>query len=214
MAKSINLKLPSKVLEINPKLFLDQLGTLDVPALGFIELSSISRGLYLTDAILKKAPVKVVTSQPISSGKHVIVFIGDVAAVEESFKEAVFYADGTLLKELFIPGVHQDLAPYLDSLWSVDAPKSNLGEAIGVVESSTLSGAILAADRSLKTAHVSLYRMRLGQGIGGKAYFIISGKQEEVEAGLESAQQVLKELQSAVRTDLIANPTIEALYYF
>lgn len=189
-------------------------GTLDLPALAFVELASISRGLFLTDVAVKKAQVRVVCSQPVSSGKHVLLFAGGVAAVEEAHRAVVEAADGTLLKQVFIPGVHEQLAPHLDSLWSVDGKRDAVLESVGVVESSTLAGAVLAADTALKAARVSLVRMRLGHGIGGKAYFVLTGKQEEVEAGLEAAGDCLKSLESLCRVDVIPRPGDEALAHF
>src|SRR3954462_14893838 len=97
---------------------LNELGTDLVPALGFIELSSISRGLFLTDVAVKKAPVRVIASQPISSGKHVLLFVGDVASVQESHQAALALADGTVVRQILLPGVHEELAPFLDSLWT------------------------------------------------------------------------------------------------
>jgi microcompartment protein CcmL/EutN len=192
-----------------------ELGTPRVPALGFIELSSISRGLFLTDVVLKKAPIHVVASQPISSGKHVLLFIGDVASVEESHRAALESAGDTLVREVLIPGVHERLAPFLDSIWNGDkAMHSPVGEAIGIIESTTLAGAILSADRALKTADVALCRMRLGQGIGGKAYYVLTGRQEEVEAAVEAAEGCLKGLESLCRVDTIARPQDEALAHF
>lgn len=195
---------------------LDEIGTHSVPALGFLELSSISRGLYLTDIAVKKAPIRVIASQPISSGKHILLFVGDVASVEEAHRAAIDAADGTVLKQVLIPGVHEDLAPFLDSLWTSanDSLRAPTGEAVGIVESTTLAGAILAADEALKSARVVLCRMRLGQGIGGKAYFVITGRQEEVEAANEAAQACLRRLESYVRVDAIPRPQEEALVYF
>jgi len=131
---------------------------------------------------------------------------GDHAAIEKS--------DGTVLKEILIAGVHPELAPFLDSIWSQLPTLSPAGEAVGIVESMTLAGAILAADRALKAAQVSLCRMRLGQGIGGKAFFVLTGQQGEVEAALEAAKATLSGLESFVRNDLIARPDLEALSYF
>src|SRR6476619_2979146 len=93
-----------------------------LPALGFLELSSISRGLFLTDVVLKKAPVRMIASQPVSSGKHILLYFGDVASVEESHRAALDLADGTILKQVLIPGVHEELAPFLDSIWT-ETPK-------------------------------------------------------------------------------------------
>jgi microcompartment protein CcmL/EutN len=194
-----------------------ELGTDLVPALGFLELSSISRGLFLTDAVLKKAPIRVIASQPISSGKHVLLYIGDVASVQESHKEALLKSDGTVLKEVLIPGVHAQLAPFLDSIWNKTPTRVSLDAstdgAVGIVESQTLAGAILAADKALKSAQVDICRMRLGQGIGGKAFFVLTGRQEEIEAALEAAKQTLSQVESFVRTDIIPRPDEEALAY-
>lgn len=192
----------------------DKIGTKKVPALAFLELSSISRGLFLTDIVIKKAPVRVVASQPVSSGKHVLLFVGDVASVQESHKAALEAADGTVLRQILIPGVHEELAPFLDSIWNQEGIRSPAGEAVGIIESTSLAGAILAADRALKMARVSLCRMRLGQGIGGKAYFVITGRQEEVEAASDAASTCLNELESFCRVDVIARPEDEALVYF
>ena len=193
---------------------LSQLGSLETPALGFLELSSIARGLYLTDVILKKAPITVIASQPISSGKHVLLYMGDVASVEESHAAALESGASTVLKQILISGVHEELAPFLDSLWSNEAARAPAEESVGIIESTTLAGAILAADAALKAANVGLCRMRLGQGIGGKAYFIITGRQEEVEASTEAARKTLFEIDSLFRVDTIARPSEEALAHF
>lgn len=193
---------------------LSHLGSFEVPALGFLELNSISRGLFLTDVIIKKAPVKVIASQPISGGKHVLLFMGDVASVDESYRAALVESEGTILKNVLIPGVHPKLAPYLDSLWTLDAAWKAPGESVAIVESSSLAGAVISADAALKAANVSLCRMRLGQGIGGKAYFVLMGRQEEIEAAVDSAQNVLSDLESLVRTDIIPRPEESALNYF
>jgi microcompartment protein CcmL/EutN len=188
--------------------------TTETPALGFLELGSISRGLFLTDVVVKKAAVRIVASQPVSSGKHVLLFFGDVASVEESHRAALDAGEGTILKQILIPGVHEQLAPFLDSIWDVNATRAPAGEAVGIVESTTLAGCILAADRALKAAQVALCRMRLGQGIGGKAYFVLTGRQEEVEAAVEAARDCLGGLESLVRSDVIPRPQDEALAYF
>ena len=46
------------------------------PALALVELSSIARGVVVTDAVCKKAPVDVVRSAPVSPGKFVSLFVG------------------------------------------------------------------------------------------------------------------------------------------
>ena len=191
-----------------------ELGSQQLPALGFLELSSISRGLFLTDVVLKKAQVRVIASQPVSSGKHVLLYIGDVASVDESHRAALAEGEGTVLRQILIPGVHEQLASFLDSIWASRPARGSVEGCIGIVESTTLAGAILSADQALKTADVSLCRMQLGQGIGGKAFFVMTGNLEDIEAALESASQCLKSLDSFCRVDIIRRPQDEALAHF
>lgn len=190
------------------------LGSDDLPALAFIECQSIARGLYVTDVALKKAAVKVISSQPISGGKHVLLFFGDVESVTEAHRAAVSEAQGTLLREILIAGVHADLVPFLDSLWNTQGMRAEVGEAVAIVESQTLAGAIVSADQALKSAEVQLVRMRLGQGIGGKAYFVLTGRQSDVEAAVEAAEKRLKEMDNLVRVDLLPSPSTDALQWF
>lgn len=195
------------------------LGSDDYPALGFIEVDSIASGLVLTDVVTKKAPVQVIASQPVSSGKHVLLFFGDVASVQESFEAARESGGSSILKQIQIPNVHNGLIPFLDSLWVEQASSATHAtidpdDSIGIVESSMLAGAIIAADQALKTAKTSLCRLRLGQGIGGKAYFILVGKQEEVEASIEAAQVVLTQLECLIRVEAIVRPQSDILTYF
>ena len=192
----------------------DELASDLLPALGMIELNSISRGLFLTDVILKKAPVRMIASQPVSSGKHVILFFGDVASVEESYRAAITEGAGCLVRDILIPSVHEKLVPFLDSLWEQKPWRAGAGESVGIVESLSLAGAILSADRALKVSNVWLSQMRLGQGIGGKAFFVLSGRQEDVEVAVQAARECLESLDSLERTDLITRPQDEALSYF
>jgi microcompartment protein CcmL/EutN len=184
------------------------------PALAFLELSSIARGLVLTDAAVKTAPVRILFSKPVSSGKHALLLAGDVASVEAALNACIALADGTLLRQVLIPGVHPSLAPFLDSLLDGDADRERPGESVGIVESGTLVGAVLSADRALKAADVRLCRMRLGQGIGGKAYYTLTGSQADVEAACESAQTALRDLESLGRVDVIPRAEAEALEHF
>ena len=48
---------------------------------GFLELGAIARGIQTADALLKKAIVDIVFAQPVSSGKYLIGFTGEVEEV-------------------------------------------------------------------------------------------------------------------------------------
>ena len=59
------------------------------PTLGMIELKSVARGIVVTDAIAKKAQVKILEAHAVQPGKFIILICGEVADVEESLKEGV-----------------------------------------------------------------------------------------------------------------------------
>ena len=59
--------------------------------------------------------------------------------------------------------------------------------ALGIVETRTVAATILSADAAVKAALVRLIEMQLARGIGGKAYFVVTGPLEEVEAAVEAA---------------------------
>src|SRR5688572_19662805 len=81
------------------------------PALGIVELTSIARGVLVADAMVKKAPVRILQSHPISPGKHLIVIAGGVAEVDESMQAGLAVAGATLVDRLFLPQAHAQLAP-------------------------------------------------------------------------------------------------------
>jgi len=77
--------------------------------------------------------------------------------------------------------------------------------ALGIVETATVAATILAADAAAKAAAVRLIEMQLARGIGGKAYFIVTGALDEVEAAVEAGVGVLDA--AMVRaTEIIAAP--------
>ena len=56
------------------------------PAIAMIELKSIAKGILATDALAKKAPVRILETHPICPGKYMILFAGEVGDVEEALK--------------------------------------------------------------------------------------------------------------------------------
>ncbi|MBI4512380.1 MAG: BMC domain-containing protein [Deltaproteobacteria bacterium] len=171
-------------------------------ALGILELSSISRGVFVVDTMAKRAPVSILQNHPSSPGKHLIVISGGVAEVEESMAAGVAAARTSLVDRLFLPQAHPTLAPLVAG--ETISPRPSL-DAVGIVETQTACAAVLGADASAKAAQVTLLDMRLCLGIGGKGYFTMTGPLEDIEAALVSAQGVV-ESGLIVGTEVIANP--------
>ncbi|HEX3698519.1 MAG TPA: BMC domain-containing protein [Polyangia bacterium] len=152
-------------------------------ALALIELSSIARGYQVADAVVKKAPVMLRDCRPVSPGKFLVLFDGDVASVDEAFRRGVEVAGDRLVDKLFLPQAHPLLGPAVRG-------ESNAGagvESYAVVETLSVAAALLAADAAAKAAAVRLVEMQLGRGIGGKAFFALSGPLADIEAAVDAA---------------------------
>lgn len=174
----------------------------DTPeALGLLELSSIGRGARVVDSIAKKAPVTVHTAEPVSSGKYLLVFTGDVGSVEESFNEGVAVAGTTLVNKLLLWQVDpQVVRVFQRRVDVVDV------DALAIVESTSLATTISAADVAVKAAAVTLIEIRLGHGIGGKGYFTLTGSQPDVEAAVAAALGVCEKENSICGVEIINRP--------
>ena len=172
-------------------------------ALAVIETSSIARGFVVLDALVKKAPVTVKTARPVSPGKFVIVFGGDVEAAREAFEEAKSVAGSDVIDELFLPGVHAAVLPAIER-----ALVPRAGEAVAIVETTTVAAAILAADVALKAVDVDVLRMQLALGVGGKGWFSLAGALADVDAAADAVRDTAKP-DRLVAVVVIAQPHAE-----
>src|SRR3989338_4359382 len=136
-------------------------------AIGLIETESIARGFLVSDAMVKKAPVDILLSKTISPGKYIVLISGDVASVQESVDVGRLVAESYLVDFLFIPQLHEDVIAAIKGKF-----KKYSSNALGIVETKSVASAIIALDQSLKTAETTVIELKLGQGLGGKGYFI------------------------------------------
>jgi len=169
-------------------------------ALAVVEISTIARGYVVLDALVKKAPVTVRVARAVTPGKLVIVFSGDVASVEEAFEAAREHAKGTIVDDVLLPAAHAGLLPAIDGAL---VPAS--GDAIGVVETSTVASSVRAADAALKAALVVVPKARLAIGIGGKGVFVVCGALADVEAAVDAATAEIP-VEKRVAIEIIAQP--------
>ena len=169
------------------------------PALGLVETSSIARGLVVADQMVKKAPVALVLARPVSPGKHLVLVTGEVADVGEAMRIGLETAAHTLVDSLELAQV----APQL--LAALSRKPTQPDNAVGIFETFSVASTLLAADAAAKAAEVTLCELRLADGLGGKAYFILSGAQADVEAGLYAAETAIPTGLLLAR-ELIARP--------
>lgn len=150
-------------------------------ALGMIEVTSIPKGVEAADAMLKAATVELITAQSICAGKYITIITGDVAAVQESVRAGKLVAGMKLIDAMVISHVHPQVPKAINAC-------NEIGEvaAIGVMEAFSLCAAVVAADAAVKAASVNLIDIRLGRGLGGKAFITLTGEVAAVRASVDA----------------------------
>lgn len=170
------------------------------PALALIELSSVAIGYLVVDAVVKKAPVRVLRAQTTSPGKYLLLFSGGVAEVECALEAGLAIGDDCVVDHLLLPYVHEQVIPALSGVTAA-VP----GRSLGVLEAFSLAAAIRAADAAVKTAQITLIEIRLPHGLGGKAFMTLTGEQGELEPALMAGAEACGS-DMLLRQVLIPNP--------
>jgi len=174
--------------------------------IGFLELSSIAGGIEATDYMLKAAQVELVFSRASCPGKYYIMICGTVSGVERAVKQGAAVADDFLISSLVIPRLH----PQVIKAINMSSMPDKIA-AIGVLEFYSVTNALLAADVAVKAARVELVDLRLGTGIGGKSFVLLTGDTAAVTSSVEAA--VASQLDSGMLVNrvIIPNPDTELI---
>ncbi len=149
-------------------------------ALALIEFSSIAAGTRATDALIKKAPVTIERVGTLQPGIFAVMWSGDVASVGEAYGEALRVGGRAVSDRMMLPQVEPSV--YRAVIGRVGAWR---GDTLGVIEASSMAGAIEAADAAVKGANVEVVRIRLGDELGGKGLAHLVGEQHDVEAAID-----------------------------
>ncbi len=169
-------------------------------AIALLEYGSIAAGIEAGDAMAKRAALHVIHAGTVQPGKYVVMVGGGVSEVEEALDAAHRLGGLSLLDQLFLPDPHADLVAAL-----AGARFSGDGEALGVIETRSVSSAILAADAGLKSADVTLREIFLADGLGGKGYLLFSGPLVDVQVAVESGA-------GRIATELVSSKVIAQLH--
>ena len=155
------------------------------PAIGFLETSSIARGIDATDAMMKMADVELLMTTIVPRGKYLIMIGGRVADVEQSMRAGRESAAGTVVDEFLIQNAHPQLAAAIKGRVKV----RELG-AIGVIETREVASAIYAGDAAAKAAAVTLIEAR--NQPGAKGLVVLTGDVGAVRAAVAAGVATVK----------------------
>ncbi len=156
--------------------------------IGFLEYISVGKGIEAADLISKNTAIEILLSAPNCPGRYQILFTGDVGAVKEAIDIAHGIADFNFLDSLILPRIDDRV---LSALYSPDIV--DIGDSIGVFETMTMTATIEGADTMVKTSDVDIIEMRLGKGLAGKSYVIVTGTVQDVQAAMDTALEGVKD---------------------
>jgi microcompartment protein CcmL/EutN len=170
------------------------------PAIGLLEFDSIVAGIVAGDAMAKSSPVASLYAGTVHPGRYLVLVGGDTAAVQIALEHA---GRDSVIDSLFLADVHPAV---IAAFTTADPSGTVIGEAVGIVETSSAATAIVAADAGVKAAGVALLALRLADDLGGKAYCLFGGTVADVEAAVEGATERIESggrlLNSAVISQL------------
>ncbi|HEY7282971.1 MAG TPA: BMC domain-containing protein [Actinomycetota bacterium] len=180
------------------------------PAVGLLEFDSIAGGIEAGDAMAKRSPLEVIRAGTVHPGRFLVLVGGLTADVEEALEAG--RTVGSVVDELLLPDVHPDVVASIGGARRVE----DTGEALGVVETSTVAAVLRAADAGVKAARVTIRELRLADDLGGKGYVLFGGEVSEVETAVEAGQArvggaavgsvVIAQLHGEMRENLDADP--------
>ena len=183
------------------------------PAIAVLEFDSIAKGIEAGDTMIKRAPLEVIRAGTVHPGKYLVLVGGLTADVEEAVAAGREVGEAALVDVVFLPDVHPDVVASIGG-----ARREDGGEALGVIETRTVSSVIRAADAGVKGARVVIRELRLADELGGKGYVLFGGAVAEVEAAVEQgvariagreqevAHVIISQLHQGMDENLMADP--------
>lgn len=181
-----------------------------IHALGMVETNSTPKGIEAGDAMLKAAQVELLSAQTACAGKYIVIVSGDVAAVRASVETGAECAADALVDSMVISSVDPQVLKAIGACTLPPEP-----EALGIIETFSLASAILCADQAVKAAQIALIEIRLGRGLGGKSFVMMSGDVASVSHAVAAAGECEEMKGMMARSVVIPSPhpeLVKAVY--
>ena len=170
-------------------------------SIGLIEVKNISKGIKLTDEMLKSAGVTLLQSGSVCPGKFVTIIGGDLSSIKAAVERAELICEDALIDKFVIGNLGDQVFEAMCGTAVVKEKK-----ALGVVETFTAASAIEAADAAVKAAVVTLVEVRVARGMGGKCFVTMTGNVADVTAAVEAGARIASKTGVLINTEVIANP--------
>ena len=170
-------------------------------SIGSIEFKSIAKGIEATDAALKSAGIRLVSSHPACPGKYEMIITGTISNVSAAVDHVKERFGEKLIDSSIMGRIDEQVITALFRTVAVEKSGS-----LGIIETYSASSAIKAADIAVKTAKVEIFELRVSRGMGGKGMVLITGDVGDVTAAVEAGAQAASRLGELVAQHVIPRP--------
>ncbi len=170
-------------------------------AIGMLEFNSIPAGINAGDAMAKAADVEIIQAQAVCAGKYFVLVKGDVAAVKSALEAGKETGETYLVDDMEIANVH----PQVFSAINCCSEVSQLN-ALGIIETFSLASAVFCADVAAKAADIQLIEIRLGRGLGGRSFVLLTGDVAAAEHAVQAAREEYVDKGMMANTVVIPSP--------
>ena len=174
-------------------------------SIGGIELRSISKGIEVTDFMVKKAQVEIIYFKSICPGKFIALVCGNEAEVRVAIDYGIDLGQNHIVDSFVLNNVHEDIIASIKGKYS----EYKRG-AIGIVETSNVCSGLQALDRVLKQANVTIVKVQLAFAVGGKFIFTVSGELSDIQNGIETMKSVIN-TKKIVNISIVPSPDSQIL---
>lgn len=173
-------------------------------AIGFLETTSVARGIQAADEMLKAASVELLMARPCCPGKYLVMIAGNVGAVQNAVDCGVRVTDEFLVDSFTIGSVHPAIFNAIAACTPIETRR-----ALGIIETYSAAAAIVAADGAVKAADIELIEIRLAAGLAGKSFLTMTGDVGSVDAAVEAGLRALSEHGMVLSHVVIPSPSPE-----
>ena len=170
-------------------------------AIGLVECKNVSKGIVVTDEMLKSAGISLLSSGAICPGKYVTIVGGELSAIRASVDRAKIVAEDGLIDTFVIGNLGKNVLEAVSG--SIEVKKKR---SLGIIETFTAASAIEAVDAAVKSGYVELIEVRLARGMGGKCFVTLTGDVSDVRAAVDAGALLASEKGMLINTEVIANP--------
>ncbi len=150
--------------------------------------------------MLKSANVQLLLCRTLCPGKFLLMLGGDVGAVQQAIAAGT-RALGDAGGQPVLANIHPSVLPAISGLNVVGQR-----QAAGIVETWSVAACISAADHAVKAANVTLVRVHMAFGIGGKCYMVVAGDIADVDNAVTVASDSAGEKGLLVHRAVIPRP--------